>query len=105
MANCFEIKRIISYCITCLICYGIPTIINYIIVILIGNKIVNSKIDLIQKFGFIVNSTKEHLLQGFGLYPTILFVAIHLVVLTMAIIIILKQNNKVKNLLKLGYIG
>ena len=105
MANCFEIKRIISYFITCLICYGIPTIINYIIVILIGNKRVNSKIVLVQKNGFILNSTKEQLIQGFGLYPAILFVTIHLVVLTMAIFIILKQNKKVKNLLKLGYIG
>lgn len=99
-----ELKSIIKNSIICLICYGIPTIINYVVVTLIGNKRINSKIDLVQKIGFIINSTKEQLLQGFGLYPTMLFITIHLVVLVIAIFSILRQNNKVKNLTKLGYI-
>ena len=76
---------------------NILAIINYLIINIIGNTRVTGSHDLIQTINFIIKSTKEQLLNGFGLYPKGLLVILLLITLVSAIILILKQKATSRN--------
>ena len=74
----------------------------------VGNNRIGVKNDLIQTINFIIIATKEQLFKGFGLYPTWLFIILHICSFAIVIFYIFKEKNnisqKLKNFLKLVYI-
>ena len=91
-----------------LIIYAIPTLINFLIIMIIGNNRVGGDSNLLAKIEFILVATKERLFNGFGLYPNVIFLLIHIYAFAIVIsnILISKEGlkQKLNNLLKLLYV-
>ena len=91
-----KLKKIINNTLICCLCYGIPTIVNFAIVILIGNKRVGGNYNLIQTISFIFNASNEQLFTGFGLYNKILFILLHVVIFVGAVTCIITTEKGIK---------
>ena len=97
-------KKIIKNMFWCFVCYGIPTLINFVIVMLIGNKRMGLESSIMQKIQFIAFSTKDFLLKGFGLYPVALFTLIHILAIAVVVYLAIKSEKKGKNILGIMFI-
>ena len=94
--NCDNIRKFIVSTIISFICYIIPVIINFGFIMMLGNNRVSMENTMIQKINFIIMATKEQLFKGFGLYPSTLFIAIHIVALAMVIVFTFLSNDNLK---------
>ena len=107
--NSNKSKEFVKNTIVSFICYGVPTIINFIVVIFAKNDRVATSHDLGKTIDFIIMVSKQQLMTGFGLYPRALFLGLFLSAFALATIsIALSQNafeQKSKNLLKLFYLA
>ena len=104
LINNKDIKQIEKNTIKSFVCYGLPTILNFIIIILIGNNRVGIKHDFIQTIKFILVATKEQLFTGYGLYKAEQFVLLYVCALAIALFYIIKSEEKTKNILKFIYL-
>ena len=103
--NSTNIKHFLKNNLWMFLCYGIPTIINFLVVMLIGNTRVGVKNNYFETFKFIINASGKHLFSGFGLYPISLFIILHIVSLLYVLFLILKQKqDKSKKCFYLLYI-
>ncbi|MBR3325300.1 MAG: glucosyltransferase domain-containing protein [Clostridia bacterium] len=101
-----KLKLFIKNTLIYFLCYGIPTIINFVVVMLIGNKRVGGNYNFIQTISFIFNASNEQLFKGFGLYPKILFILLYVLIVVGVIIyiIMLDKGTKQKTLDLLKYL-
>lgn len=83
--------------------YLISTIINYIFVILFSRERVGSNHDIIKVFKMIISSTKELLLNAFGLLPKGIFPIILIISLLITIYYAFNNKNKITLFLSIIY--
>lgn len=104
--NSKNIKEFIKNNVIAVLCYGVPAIINCLIINLIGNNRVTGSHDLIKTIDFIIKSTKDQLLNGFGLYPRGILAVLLLLTLISALVLICKQKatSRTISMIKLIYI-
>ena len=88
-----------------LLIYGIPTIINYIFILVFSRNRVGGSFNINRSIHTIIDSTKQ-LLDGFGLFPRglIPIILITSIILVIYYILMDKSNNKNKLLLSVLYI-
>lgn len=84
--------------------YLIPTIVNYLFVIVMSRERVGSNHNLVKVFNFIISSTKSVLINGFGLLPKGLFPLIICVSIIISIYYCLSSKKKIINILSLIYV-
>ena len=92
-------KNIKEFCKNNLIlfmCYIVPTIINFISITIIGNKRVGGSYNLISNIEFIIKSTKEQMINGFGLYKNGIFSIFILASIVIAVTLIIRSKSKIK---------
>ena len=103
-----KIIKIAKNTIIALICYGVPTLINFLLIMLIGNSRVGVGKNLLQTIKFILLITKEQLIKGFGLYNSTLFICIYFFAFIISIFFIFNSKSRFKvkliNILKFIYI-
>ena len=98
-----NIKDFIKNNVIMFIIYFVPTIVNYIFVILFSRERVGSNHDFIKVFKMIISSTRELLLNAFGLLPRGVFPLFLIVSLIITIYYIYNDKNKIKLLLSVLY--
>lgn len=99
-----NIKQFIQNNIVVALSYGIPALIDYIIIkILSESSRVNGDIILIESLKKVFLSTKEMILKSFGTLPKYLFVSLICLLLIVIIYHIIRQKEETKfKILKLG---
>lgn len=98
------IKDFIKNNIIMFLIYLVPTVINYLFVIMMSRDRVGSNHNLYKVFNFIISSTKSILINGFGLLPRGFFHLIILVSIIVSIYYCLNTKKKLINILSLIYI-
>ena len=88
----YKIKDFILNNVYLFVCYLVPTLINFIVVKVIGNSRVNSSYNLMQTLDFIIRATKEQLMNAFGLLPDGVFRFAIYGSLSLIIILIIVNN-------------
>ena len=92
IVNTKKIKDFILNNVYLFVCYLVPTLINFIVVKVIGNSRVNSSYNLMQTLDFIIRATKEQLMNAFGLLPDGVFRFAIYGSLSLIIILIIVNN-------------
>lgn len=84
--------------------YLIPTIINYIFVILFSRERVGSNHNIVKVVKMILISTKEELINGFGLLPKYILPLLLVLSISLAIYYSIFSKNKSKSILSVAYL-
>ncbi len=94
--NSKDIREFIKNTILSFLCYGIPTIINFLIVMIIGNSRVGVEHDLVRTLGFILSVTGERLITGFGMYPRGIYTVLNILTILIAFFVICSSKKQLK---------
>lgn len=101
-------NKFLKYNFFAALCYGIPALINYIIVkVLYNNQRVSGKIEFIKSFGLILKNTKDMLIDTYNILPKYFFLIIVIIMIIFVVISVIIKKDKKEifiNLLKLSYI-
>ncbi len=96
-----KFSKFIKNNIVCAICYGIPALVNYLVVKLIfNNSRVSGERNIIESINKICKMTKDFLLNTFNIIPKyVFFIVLSICIICCLILIIKKKNNAKQKLL------
>ncbi len=99
-----DFKEFVKYNIFALGLYGIPTVVNYILVILTSTKRVGSSYNLMATLKTIMDTTFHQLLNGFGLFPRGFISGLLFISIIIVLYYIYKAKERTRLLCSLFYV-
>lgn len=78
------------------LCYGIPALINYVIVAMLGNTRVSGEYNIVLSIKKIFENTKEMLIHTYNILPDYMFIITLGIVILIGIIYFIRQKENVK---------